>query len=72
MHIDEFIQNHKPKKRNHTSMLDPFAEDIKRLREDGYTLLQIAQYLELNDVKATPSDISWFMKTRRGPCRQHE
>jgi DNA-binding transcriptional MerR regulator len=65
MHIDEFIQNHQPKKRVHSSKLDPFVGDIKRLRDSGYTLSQIAEYLELNDVKATPSDISWFIRTRR-------
>jgi hypothetical protein len=60
--IDEFKKNHLPSQKK--SKLMPFFEDIKSLKESGYSLDKICEYLQLNDVSVSRSGLHQYIKRR--------
>lgn len=64
---EEFMQTVKPPERKATlrDRLQPFIPELKRLRQDGYTYAQCAQFLEQNDIKTYAGAISSIMNDFR-------
>lgn len=60
---EEFMRNIKPPERKPTlrDRLLPFISDLKKLRQDGYTYAQCAQFLEQNGIKTYSGAISSIM-----------
>lgn len=61
--IDQFRAQVKPTR---GSKLDPFCDEILALYDEGYSLDQIMEFLELNDVQVAKSTLHGFIKRRVG------
>ena len=61
--IDQFRAQVKPTR---GSKLDPFRDEILALYDEGYSLDQIMEFLELNDVQVAKSTLHGFIKRRIG------
>lgn len=57
--LKQYIELHAPRK--NASKLLPFYEDMKTMRERGYSYRQISEALQENGIKAYPSEIKRFM-----------
>ena len=62
MNVDDFLKATEPKVKR--SVLDPFYDDIKKLRNHGRTLSQVCDYLKLNNVEITVAGLSKFLERR--------
>jgi DNA-binding transcriptional MerR regulator len=62
MNVDDFLKATEPKVKR--SVLDPFYDDIKKLRDHGRTLSQVCDYLKLNNVEITVAGLSKFLERR--------
>lgn len=60
--VAEFLTQENPTGRR--SALAPFADDVERLIEHGYSLNQVTNWLGQNGVTITPSAISQFRARR--------
>ncbi|MGU4704049.1 hypothetical protein K6L09_46200, partial [Burkholderia cepacia] len=49
-------------RRGKPSPLKPFEQDIKKLRESGYGLQQIVEYLKRNGVNTSVQTVSSFIR----------
>jgi len=59
LRIDEFMAREKPKS---ATLLEPFAQDMRTLRDKGYTMQQIVAYLSENDIETTTTIVRKFLK----------
>lgn len=64
MELDKFKAQVTPAKRR--SKLDKFLKEIFTLREDGYTLQQICEFLEANGTKVSRQSLHEFIQRRQG------
>ncbi|MDT4292332.1 hypothetical protein RO575_22430 [Methylomonas sp. MO1] len=64
MELEEFLSYVKPATRR--SKLEPYLDDLRHLRELGYTLSQMQSYLAGKEVHATIQTISAYLKKRDG------
>lgn len=62
MNVDEFLKATEPKTKR--SVLDPFYDDIKKLRDHGRTLSQVCDFLKANNVQITIAGLSKFLERR--------
>jgi hypothetical protein len=62
MNVDEFLKATEPKTKR--SVLDPFYDDIKKLRGHGRTLNQVCDFLKANNVQITIAGLSKFLERR--------
>lgn len=62
MELEQFRAKAKPAKRK--SRLDAFHEDIATLRQDGYSLRQVCEFLESKQCKVTPQALNEWIKRR--------
>jgi hypothetical protein len=64
---EQFMQNVKPPERKATlrDRLQPFIPELTRLRQEGYTYAQCAQFLEENGIKTYIGAISGVMNDLR-------
>lgn len=62
MNVDEFLKATEPKAKR--SVLDPFYDDIKKLRTHGRTLSQVRDFLKANNVEITVAGLSKFLDRR--------
>lgn len=60
LRIDEFMAREKPKLS--TTLLEPFAQDMRTLRDKGYTMQQIVTFLRENDIETTTTTVRKFLK----------
>ena len=65
MELNEFMVEVKPAKQR--SKLKPHRTDIVKLREQGYTLNQVCDFLARNGVTTSPSNVASYL--RRGMAR---
>ena len=65
MKIDanEFMKTHPVRKR--ASILEPFKDEILKLKRAGYSIRQIVEFLELNNVTISSNALNSFVKTRQ-------
>lgn len=63
MDIKDFEKQATPGRRR--SRLDRFIDQIFELHRKGYTLVQIAQFLDANGEKVTPQTVHKFIKARQ-------
>ncbi|MBW8831274.1 MAG: hypothetical protein JF606_17990, partial [Burkholderiales bacterium] len=56
MKLDEFMGTVTPAKRR--SKLTPHLADMLKLREQGYTLAQVCDFLARNGVTTSPSNVA--------------
>lgn len=68
MKLEEFIAYNKPSKQR--SRLDPFADSIFKLREEGYSLRQICEFLSKNSVAISKQALSEYIKRRQNCATQ--
>lgn len=59
MDIEEFVKQVQPRKKR--SRLIPFTDQIMRLKNEGYTDLQIRDWLEANGVKVSREMVRKFV-----------
>jgi len=60
----EFAKKH-PKKRAKGSLLDPFVDDIKYLKQQGYTFQQMSSYmLQRHRITVTAANISHYYRNK--------
>lgn len=62
MNVDEFLKATEPKTKR--SVLDPFYDDIKKLRGHGRSLSQVCDFLKANNVQITIAGLSKFLERR--------
>lgn len=60
--VDEFMDKAKVGRKG--SKLDPWLNDIKKLKEHGYTQKLILEFLQLNNVSISLTALNYFIKTR--------
>ena len=70
MKLDEFMVTVRPAKQR--SKLKPHHADIVKLREQGYTLDQVCEFLARNAVITSPSNVASYLRrdTARGQAPQ--
>lgn len=61
INVKEFLVDSPPIRRRKTSRLAPWVEDIQTLKEAGYTLAHIAEFLERNGVVTRSDRISAYL-----------
>lgn len=59
--VEEFLKTAQPKRH---SKLEPFREDIEKLKQAGIANIEICRFLELNGVQITASGLSRYLKNR--------
>ena len=59
MKLDEFMGAVTPAKRR--SKLTPYLADMRELREQGYTLAQVCDFLARNGVTTSPSNVASYL-----------
>jgi hypothetical protein len=62
LELEEFLSRVKPATRR--SKLEPYLNDLRRLRELGYTLSQMQSYLAAKEIHATIQTISAYLKKK--------
>lgn len=62
MDINEFINQVKPKPR---SKIEPFYEDLKKLKEANCTIEQLQKFVKLNGLSVSKSAIDQYMKRKQ-------
>lgn len=62
MDIKEFVQRVQPRKKR--SRLIPFADQIRELKTQGYTDLQIRDWLAENSIEVSRETVRKFIKNR--------
>jgi len=65
MDVDQFAKTVHPGVRK--SHMNPFMNDLLRLRKDGYTLKQIQEFLSTNGVSTSISNLARFLKRQDQP-----
>lgn len=68
MDIEEFVKQVQPRKKR--SRLIPFADQIMRLKTEGYTDLQIRDWLEANGVKVSREMVRKFVAKNSSELRK--
>lgn len=61
--VDEFMTQRKAAAKS--SRLDPWADDIFTLKDNGYTQKQILEFLEANGIKVSQMTLSVFIRSRQ-------
>ncbi len=61
--VDEFMAQRKAAAKS--SRLDPWADDIFTLKDNGYTQKQILEFLEANGIKVSQMTLSVFIRSRQ-------
>lgn len=64
MDIDEFKKNTVPRAKK--SKLDPYLLEIRLLKKEGYSNLQIKDWLEANKILVSQEAVRKFIKSREG------
>lgn len=57
--IDEFMAREKPKLT--ATILEPFSQDIRTLRDKGYTIRQIVAFLREQDIETSVTTVRNFL-----------
>lgn len=63
LRVEEFMQREKPKLAS--SALEPFAAEMKTLRDKGYSIDQIVSFLKQNGVSTSPTTVRNFLRNIR-------
>ncbi|ETF00560.1 hypothetical protein W822_22565 [Advenella kashmirensis W13003] len=58
----EFMQNHPPRK--NVSILEPLRAEIIKLKNAGYSVPQILEFLAINDISVSKTALISFLKIR--------
>src|SRR5690606_8899559 len=58
----EFMQNHPPRK--NVSILEPLRAEIIELKNAGYSVPQIIEFLAINDISVSKTALISFLKIR--------
>lgn len=58
----EFMQNHPPRK--NMSILEPLRAEIMELKNAGYSIPQIIEFLAVNEIKISKTALISFLKVR--------
>ena len=58
----EFMKNHPPRK--NVSILEPLRADIIELKNAGYSMPQIIEFLAANDIRVSKTALISFLKVR--------
>jgi hypothetical protein len=58
--IADFKKDHQPSQKK--AKMYPFLGDIRSLKESGYSLKEICEYLKINDISITISGLQKFIK----------
>lgn len=58
----EFMQNHPPRK--NMSILEPLRSEIMELKNAGYSIPQIIEFLAVNEIKISKTALISFLKVR--------
>jgi hypothetical protein len=62
MDVEEFAREVKPRSRRKRSRLLPFKDQIQTLKTQGYTDMQIRDWLSRNDVEVSRENVRKFIK----------
>ena len=65
MTADEFMKNHQVAKRS--SKIEPFLDEIIKLRQNGISYSAILKFLSLNGVEVTMATLSVYMRRHAPP-----
>src|SRR5690606_12792670 len=60
--VAEFMQNHPPRK--NVSILEPLRAEIIELKNAGYSVPQIIEFLAINDISVSKTALISFLKIR--------
>lgn len=60
---DEFMKTHSVRKR--VSILEPFRDEIFKLKNAGYSIRHIVEFLALNNVVISQNALNSFIKVRQ-------
>lgn len=60
----EFMQNHPPRK--NVSILEPLRVEIIELKNAGYSIPQIIEFLAINDIRVSKTALISFLDVRMG------
>lgn len=61
--LQDFMQREKPKLA--TSALEPFSNEVRTLRDKGYTINQIVAFYKENGVETSPTTVRNFLRSIR-------
>lgn len=60
--VNDFLSREKPKGGGvRRSRLAPFDRDLRKLKKEGYSLEQMREFLQANDVQVTVAGISAYL-----------
>lgn len=59
--VVEFMSQESPKRS--TAVLEPFLQEMRTLRDKGYTITQVVAFLKKNGVQSSPTTVSEFLRS---------